>query len=403
MHRYRVVATSLIVALTLGGCGNRTEMNELGITTATGFDGHKGNWTVTYQVITPSAIGSGGASGGGGSQAAVHTFSTQGRTIREAVAANSLENPRRLYFAHTNTVLIGKQAAEDGIAEIIDNYYRNPDARQTVKVFIADGEASTYLKKLIPPEKLPGQALAKILQKNKQMSSVYPSISIHELALKISSDSGAAGVPEISIKGGGDSEKLESMDVFNQTAPASKLKLSRLSIFKKDKKVASLNQKKSMTLSWLTNQVDTTTLSSEDEHADLSAYLIRKAKVTVTPVKGPQRYTLQVNANVSGELVETSTDEAISTPQGMNRLQQQAEEVIEAQIREGWEDVQKLNIDLLGIANKIHRKYPKDWKQLKGKWPDEMANMDIDINVKVNILRPGLFQNSFSKLLETEE
>ena len=119
MRLFRAASSLLLIALCLTGCGNRTELNELGITTATGYDGQKGNWTITYQVIVPSAMSTGsGVAGGGGSQAAIHTFSTKGSTIREAVAASSLENPRRLYFAHTNVIVIGKGTAEAGIAEI---------------------------------------------------------------------------------------------------------------------------------------------------------------------------------------------------------------------------------------------------------------------------------------------
>ncbi|MNL82252.1 hypothetical protein D3C87_2095920 [compost metagenome] len=57
----------------------------------------------------------------------------------------------------------------------------------------------------------------------------------------------------------------------------------------------------------------------------------------------------------------------------------------------------------MGIGNKIHRKHPKDWEILKENWPEEIADMDMDIDVKVTLKRPGLFQNSFSRLLESED
>lgn len=399
MHLFRATSILLIIALFLTGCGNRTEMNELGITTATGYDGHNGQWTITYQVVVPSAMSAGSASsGGGGSQAAVHTFSTQGRTIREAVAASSIENPRKLYFAHTNVIVIGKQAAEAGISEIMDNYYRNPDARETVKVFIADGEAKDYLEMLVPPEKLPGQALSNILKRNAELSSYYPSVSIHQLALRISSDSAAGGVPEISVQGAGE-EELKSIDVFKETAQGAKVKLSRLAIFDKDKMVATLSREESSGLSWLTDQVQSTTLSSETGDGSLTAFRIRKAKVKLTPVKGPEHYTLRVDAKVNGEITETTSDEDITKTKGLDKLQQQAEEIIEAQIREGWDGMKKLNLDLAGIGNIIHQRHPKDWKLLKNNWPEEFAEMDIDVNVKVNLTQPGLIQDSFQKLL----
>jgi spore germination protein KC len=403
MRCLRCILLLPILVILGTGCGNRTELNELGITAATGFDGGTGNWTITYQIINPSALSnSSGASGAGGSQSPVHTFSTQGKTIRAAVAVSNLENPRRLYFAHNNVVLIGKKTAEQGIDEIFDNYYRNPDARETVRVVIVEGEARDFLKKLNPPEKIPGQALSEILQKNTQFVSFYPSITMHELALKITSDSEAAGVPTLALRGEED-VKMNSTDIFNQTSTKGKVKVSGLSVFRKTKMIDVIHQKESLGISWLTNQIDLTTLSTLDSQSKQSAILIRKAKVKVSPILNKDNnFTLMVNAKVSGELLATLSKEDITSLYGLDKLQTQAEELIEAQMREGWKYVQRMNIDLIGIADKIHRKYPKEWKKIKKSWPGELANVNLQIHVDVNIKRVGLLQNSFVDLLKSE-
>ncbi|WP_379160884.1 Ger(x)C family spore germination protein [Paenibacillus sp. sgz5001063] len=403
MRRLTCVLLLSILILLGSGCGNRTELNELGITTATGFDGETGDWTVTYQIMNPSALSnSSGSSGAGGSQSPVHTFSTHGKTIRGAVAVSNLENPRRLYFAHNNIILIGKKTAEQGIDEIMDTYYRNPDARETVRVLIVEGKARDFLKKLDPPEKIPGQALSEILQKNTQFASFYPSITLHELALKITSDSAAAGVPTLALTGEED-VKMNSTDIFNQTSTKGKMKISGLSVFRKSKMIDVIHQQESLGISWLNNQIDLTTLNTLDNQSKESAILIQKAKVKVSPVLNKNNnFTLMVNAKASGELQSTLSKEDVTSMYGLEKLQLQAEELIEAQIREGWKSVQRMNIDLIGIADKIHRKYPKEWKTLKSSWPDELANMNLQIKVDVNIKRVGLLQNSFVDLLKSE-
>jgi spore germination protein KC len=405
VYRSCVISVVLVIVLLLTGCGNRTELNGIGITTATGVDGKQGNWTITYQVINPSAMSSSAGGGtGGASQSAVYTFSTHAKTIREAIDITSLENARKLYFAHNDVIIIGKQSAEEGIAEVVDTYLRNSQSRETVKLLIADGEAREYLKMLVPPEKLPGQALSQILKESNQTGSFFPSKSIFEFALEISSDSGAVGIPEISLKGN-DGSQLESIDIFKETSSKAKLKLSALSVFKADKRIGKLNQSESLGVSWLNNKVNSTTFSFEDKDSDmrLSTFWVRNAKVKVTPVKGPLHYSLNVKANVTGELVESNSQEPIDKSEGMNNMQQQVEKVIESQILAGWNAIQKLNIDLIGIANIIHRKHPKDWKNIKESWSEEFANMDINIEVKVVIKRPGLFQKSFSNMLGKEK
>lgn len=398
VRQLRVSYVLFIAGLLLTGCVDRTELNELAITTATGIDGHKGDWINTYQIIIPSAMttGSGGTSSGA-SQSAVHTFSTHGKTLRETVTKSSLEYPRKLYFAQNNILVIGKKAAEQGIEEIIDIYLRNLDSRETVKIFIANGEARNFLKKLVPPEKIPGQALEKIIERDSKLASIYPAISMYEFISKISSDS-AAGVPEISLEGS-EPEKLDSVDVFKETSAKNKLKLSGLSIFQKDKRVGFLNEKESIGVSWLNNQIKNTTVNYVDGNVT-SAFLIRKAKVKVTPIKNLNHYYLNVDVKATGDLLSASSQREMKDMQSVGQLQMQAAETIKLQIQEGWKALQQKNIDLIGVGNKIHHKYPKDWKKIKETWPEEFANMDIKIGVKMKLARPGLFEKSFNELLK---
>lgn len=59
------------LSILMAGCGNLTEMNDLGITTATGIDRQNGKWLMTYQTIVPPASST-VKSSSGGSQTAVN-------------------------------------------------------------------------------------------------------------------------------------------------------------------------------------------------------------------------------------------------------------------------------------------------------------------------------------------
>nr|WP_154893273.1 Ger(x)C family spore germination protein [Paenibacillus xylanexedens] len=399
MIRRFYIIMILVSAISIAGCGNRVELNELGITTAAGYDRQNGNWIITYQIIVPPASSTMGTSGG--SQSAVSAFSSTGKTIREAVAKSSLENPKKLYFSHTNVILIGKEAAQYGLSEIMDDYYRNIDARESVKVMIADGQAKDYLKKLVPPEKQPGRALSQIMERNHELGSFYPVMNLHEVALRITSDSGSAGIPILTVKGQ-DTEQLESIDIFKQTSTRGKLKLEGLSVFYKDKQIGVLSQRESMGISWLTNRVKRTKLSYINKRGEVNSFFVRKASVKVLPIKSGNHYSIQVKAKVRAELDESTTLVDITSPHIIDEMQLQAEQIITSQIMEGWNASQQLHADMLGIANKIHQRHPKDWRTLKDKWPQELAQMDINVNVDVTLSRTGLLQDSFSRLLQKE-
>jgi spore germination protein KC len=406
MRRILLCCVAVLVCLTAAGCWNRTELNELGITAATGFDRDGDDWEMTYQVIVPSASGAsqGGGSAGGGSQPSVYVFTTKGKTIREAADRGYTENPRRLYFGHTEILVIGKGAAETGIEQILDVYFRNIDARETVLVAVTDGKASEILRKMVPPEKIPGTALAELLRKQDNNSSYFPIVNVFEIAQKLVSDAQTVGVPEIIVTDG-DGKALESLDVNKTTSPPVKMKVERLGVLHQNRLVGYLNRDESYGIAWLTNQVKGSTISFSCSGADANSkngtLRITSAKTKVTPVRAEeQHYNMRVETEASGNLLmEFMCQEDLSKPDSIRAIEKAAAEEIMKKIQMGWGASQKLRVDLPGFADKIHRKDPKAWKKLKNNWSEELSRIELDIHVKVKLERHGLIKKSFDTLL----
>ncbi|WP_178022462.1 Ger(x)C family spore germination protein [uncultured Paenibacillus sp.] len=405
MRRFWLCCVSVILCVISSGCWNRMELNELGITVATGFDREGDDWVLSYQVIVPSASGAsqGGGATGGGNQPSVYVFSTKGKTIREAADRGYLENPRQLYFAHTDIMVIGKEAAKAGIDQILDLYFRNIDARETVLVSVTDETAADILRKMVPPEKIPGTALADMLRKQANFSSYYPVVKVYQLAQQLVSDARTAGVPEITVTKG-NKKALESLDINKTTSPPVKMKISRLAVFQDDRLVGYLDRQQSYGISWLTDRVKGSTLSflcsrRGPEGESRGSVRITSAKTKVTPVKEGGHYKMQVRTEAKGDLLmEYMCGEDLTKPGAISRLERIiADEIVNA-IDTGWKASQKLQVDLPGFADKIHRKDPKGWKELEKNWNQELAGIQLDIQVKMRLQRPGLFKKSFDIL-----
>ncbi|KUP24000.1 Ger(x)C family spore germination C-terminal domain-containing protein [Paenibacillus sp. DMB5] len=183
--------------------------------------------------------------------------------------------------------------------------------------------------------------------------------------------------------------------------------MTGLVIFKGDRLAGRMNLKESLGLSWLNNRVKGTVLSfpnpESPEEADQSAVRIFKAKVKVTPVKGPLHYTIKVKAEVSGELVETTSQEDLTDTTGINKIKRSIEEVILEQMQMGWEAARAMKVDVLGIGNMIHERNPQEWNRLKPNWEDELARMDMQAEVKMRVVRTRMFLDSFRSLLKKTE
>ncbi|KHF37215.1 Spore germination protein A3 precursor [Paenibacillus sp. P1XP2] len=103
----------LIVPLFVTGCWDSKELNSLSIISATSIDRERDHWVVTFQVIIPQAIATQTGGGGAGSQSPTTIFSTNGRTIREAMQNASLETSRMLFFAHNSILILSEKVARE--------------------------------------------------------------------------------------------------------------------------------------------------------------------------------------------------------------------------------------------------------------------------------------------------
>lgn len=393
----------LFVSFMLTGCWNQTELNEIGLITAIGIDRVEDQWKITYQIINPTAMsmGAGGTTRSASSESPVHVFSSLGPTIREAIDGSYTESARRLYYPHTDVLVLGKSVSEEGINEIIDFYWRNTYMRESVSVIVSNEQASEMVKQLVPPERLPGAAIAKILDKSDRFNGHYPSIKMYELARKLKTESHSAGVPRIESTGS-PQETLESVDKLHKTSTPGKLKVTGLSVFKKDRKVGELNHDESFGISWMTGKVKISTLSiacpdTKSSKENISYHTV-SSKVKVIPRKEKNGYTMQVSVKVTGKITEFNCNNPANLI-AVNELEPRIEREIADYIEKGWEAVRKLHVDLPGFADHIHRKYPKDWAKMKDHWEEEeMQMLKLVVNVKANISQTGMAKKSFRQM-----
>ncbi|CAI6043896.1 Ger(x)C family spore germination protein [Cohnella sp. JJ-181] len=404
MKRWSLILCATTVCCALTGCWDRRELNQLGITAATAIDRSGNEWVVTYQVIVPSAMWSGAGGGGSASssQSSVHVFTTRGRTIREAVSRANLEFTRELYFSHTDVLVVGKEAAQQGISEVLDLYLRSFDARETVLLTVTDGVGAQILRQFVPPERLPGTAIAAILTTDQETAGLMPAVSVFDLAKSMYSDAGAILVPEIGIRRAdvGDADDLEGVDAFKTTVVPTKLRLLRLGVFKGTRLVGWIGQSESYGIDWLNNRIKQSTITfpcpGAKSSAEQAAFQVRAAKTRVAAVKSGDAFQMSVKVKTKGTLSESACVKRLADPDMIAAMERQIEKVIQEKIRSGWNASQRLHADLAGFADRIHRKYPQAWRQLKGDWDQRLEQVELNVHVRATVENPGMLTNTVS-------
>jgi len=401
MNKWRLLLPILVCMLATG-CWNRIELNDIAIVSATGVDWKDGKWVLSYQVVIPEAISSQSASN---STAAVHVFSTRGESFRSAVSKASQETSRRLYFSHTQIVIISQDAARKGLGPLLDTYLRNHDSRETVSVFLSKGSARRMLEQLIPLEKIPGAAIQGMINNEEMNSSTFRQMTIHKVLLDLLGTAQATGLPGLVVSG--TNEGVDNAGQLSSTSTPSKVRLFDLGLIVGDKLVGWINNEESQGAMWLANQVKKTTIpfacSLDEGKQKSSSIRITHSDTKASPKLSNGKWLMDVNVRATGTLMEYNCEGDLMNPKEIEKLQKRVEDEIVAIMQKGWRAVSRNKADIIGFGSVIHNKYPKQWSKMAASWSEEFPNTEIKLKVKVNLNSTGLSGSGFKKAQELDD
>lgn len=399
----RLILCLPLLSVLLSGCWDDRELNELGITSGSAYDWEDNQWKATYQVINPSSGASGMGGGGGGSTSSPPflTFTVKGRTIMEAIERTNLTSTREMFFSHSRITVIGESLARHGINQLIDMFLRKQDARETVFVFITQGDAGDILDQLMQMTKNQGAGIQLMIEQEAKLVSYYPGTRLYELAMALSSESRSAVLPEILLTG------PQTMDETSETGVTdlpSRLALGRLGVIKGDTFVGWLSQKQAFGLSFLTNSIDSATIAfaSQPTKSDKldASFILQNSATTVRPVWDKDHYVMNIEVKGSGVLTELGSVMDLNDRKAIREMEASLEQRVLSLVNDSWTEVKRLGADVTGFAVRIHRSDRKRWKQIEEEksWDRVFQEIEIRPQVSIKIERTGLSNKSFKSV-----
>lgn len=387
----------------LNGCWDDRELSELGIASGSAYDWEDNQWKATYQIINPSSGASGMGGGGGGSSSSPPflTFTVKGKTIIEAIQRTNLTSVRELFTSHSRISILGESVARKGINQIIDLFLRKQDARDTVYVFIATGNAGNILDQLMQLTKNQGAGIQLMIEQESKLLSYYPSVRMFELAMALSSESGSAVIPEILLTG---KDIMDETSETGRTDLPSRLALGRLAVLKGDKMVGWLSQKQAFGLTFLTSKIRMANISfaTHPQTSDKidGSFILQKSATTIHPIWAKDHYIMDVNIKGSGAISEIGSVMDLNDRASISQMEKSIENYVLELVENSWQAVKQLNTDVTGFAVKIHRSDRKRWKQIKKdkSWDTVFQEIEIRPHVSIKIERMGLSNKSFKSI-----
>ncbi|MED4116788.1 Ger(x)C family spore germination protein [Priestia megaterium] len=388
----------MTMTLLLSSCWSKKELTDLAIVSAMGVDKTEdGRYTVTLQIINPGNV-AGELVGGGGSQSPpVTIYWDSGDNLVEASRQVSSRISRRVYYAHTNLLVIGENLArEDGINVLIDAFDRDPEFRATATMVIANHtSAADLVKTLTPVDKIPANKVLKTLEFTERKWGENVKVSLQDVMMGLQSPGGKSVVGGFRMVG--DHKQARMLENLQESAPAATLRASGIAVLKQGKLVDWLYGKTARGTVWILDKIQGTDINIDwGGRKEAVAYQTVRQKTSVSAqIKNGQPH-ISVHTRVEGDIGEMEVPVDITNPNVITKIEQAVRQEIKKELKMAIERAQKDKTDILGFGEVFHSSRPKEWKKIKSEWNDVyFPKSKVDITVEAYVRRAGLRNKSF--------
>lgn len=396
----------LIMAFPLGGCWSRRELNELSIVLAAGIDlAPNGNIELTVQIARPNAFGGGaGQAKASAQENNVWVISQTGKTVFDAQRFLETKVSRDLYWGHTVILVFGEQLARDGIRQAINYFSRSPRARETIWVLVTRGKAKDILNSHSQLETTSAQSIGAMVR-----TEVGVPVMLKDLSMMLSSKGTNPVLPRIELtasgepQGPGMQENIPQAKEQEQPQGAmihAEPTITGTGVFKDDRLVGWLDMPETRGLLWLKDQMEKGEISvpSPTEPGKDISIRVANGSTNIEPYFDGQNIWFDVKMTMEGDLWEQQSTEELTNLQIFTAIEKNMASRIEQKARMALDKAQQdYEVDIFGFGEAFHRKYKKEWANIKDRWDEVFINADINIAVQAYVRRTGLTTNRISK------
>lgn len=386
MKKLKIVFLILVLCLFITtGCWDRRELNDLAIILAWGMDLTKdGTLQGSAQIVIPSKLGgnSGNSAGGGGANEGFLLETATGKTATDVSQNMQTKLSRTMFASHRRVIILGEDLAKNGIAKILDEFSRNPDVRLRTDIFIVRGTtAREFLSNPYKLEKIPAIAPLKI-----HVSVGGTESDTFKRFLADSNSGGSiATLPIVEMVGSGD--QGSSGEKASKT-----FKISGRAVFNNNlKMIGALTPPETNDNFWVKGELKSSTLTVFVPEGNGHISLVgRKFKSKIKPTLQDDKVKFFVRLTGRGIIMENNTDLDLKNPSHLKTIERAINKNVHEQVKKTISHIQKdFKADIFGFGEALHRKYPKNWKQLKGNWNEKFAEAEIVVQVDVTIEQVG--------------
>ncbi|MED4015899.1 MULTISPECIES: Ger(x)C family spore germination protein [Sutcliffiella] len=387
----------IIICILLTSCWNAREITDLSIISAVGVDKTEdGKFNVSFQIINAGDVAT-GQEGASRNASPTVVYSEQGDTLFEAIRRATKKISRRIYFPHTNVVIIGEEIArEDGVKAFLDWFERDHEFRTNVDLVIARGSrAEDVLKVQTSIERVPAKKIVTEIATTERSWGGAIVSQIGEVISDLMSDGKEVVITGVHLIG--DIQEGSNGENLMKSVLPSWIEVSGIGLFKEGNLIHWLDGRDARGYNWVVDNVTSTVVNLDCEArpgGNIAIELIRSRTIIKTEIHNGAPI---VNMSVTGEgnIGELSCPIDLLEPTNILKLEKQLNEEIKGEIERTVNIIQELGIDSFGFGSEFHRQHPKEWKELKNNWDEIFPTVKVNVEVDGFIRRTGMNNNNF--------
>ncbi len=378
----KTVCFFLLMTLTLlTGCWDNRPVSDLSIVSGVGIDKSADDKIeLTVQIIDKSGSQeSSSVSLSSKSASPTITVSAQGDTIFEAVNNIIPSLGETIYFTHIQLMVIGEDAAKEGLAQIWDYFERDHEMGRIFRVLVVkDGTAKSVLEAKPETEKIGALQIAQASEQTTYGKNVeLLSFKVTELL----------GQPLTGIVTGaivaGEAKALKDMKVEGGA------------VFKHGKLIGYLDSNDARGFLFASGKIRNTILTitnPAEEGKLISIEVIRSTcKLTAKLIDGKPMLGIEITA--AGNIGEEQGGVDLTDKNEIKVLESEAKAMIEDNIRAMVEKSQKeFESDILSFNDLLYKNDYHAFSKIKDTWEELYRDTDISIKADLSIKMPGVIK-----------
>lgn len=375
LKRISCILLIFIICFPLLGCWNYISLSEIDIVTglALDLDEDTKEYKVTYEIIDNKNL----------SDDAMKTtyISSSAPTIFDAVRKTKRLLSNKLYGGNMESVIISKKIAKTGIMDLLENFLRDGEPRETLTIIVSQEEtAEELLKANAVDSNVISYEINDAIEEDAKVtaSTVYTPLYIAYTAIK--EEGNTLLLPAISLKHYDGDDFCE---------------LNGIAVFKEDKLTGFLSPEDSKWLLFIKNLIKGGVLTfNYGEENDFITVQIRDSDTKHHTSINNDTLVLSLNVSTNINTVEINSKTDLVKIDTRKDLEQSVSDYIKNSIIKFYNKIKSdFGYDIFGLGNNLRKFNKSSWDKSKENWDDLFLNSCLNIDCNVTILNSGVLKN----------